>query len=115
MPIKPENKNKYPKNWKEISNRIRFERANGQCECVGECGLHPGARCVEKHGEPAQFAKGKIVLTTAHRNNIESDCRDENLFAACQRCHLRYDTQHHKKNSAETRSRKQSAGLFSGG
>ena len=33
MPIKKENKNKYPKNWKEISNRIRFERAEGRCEC----------------------------------------------------------------------------------
>ena len=29
MPIKKENKHKYPKNWKEISNRIRFERAEG--------------------------------------------------------------------------------------
>lgn len=35
MPIKPENKSKYPANWKEISKRIRFDRAAGFCEVCG--------------------------------------------------------------------------------
>lgn len=104
MPIKKENKNKYPKNWKEISNEIRFERAKGRCECNGECGLHSTTgRCIERHGAPAQYAKGKIVLTVAHLNHNESDCRKENLKAMCQRCHLRYDSNQHKNNSAATR------------
>ncbi len=114
MPIKKENKNKYPKNWKEISNRIRFERAEGRCECNGECGLHTTTgRCIERHGEPAHYAKGKIILTVAHLNHDESDCRDENLKAMCQRCHLRYDSERHKQNSAATRrNKKQTYELF---
>lgn len=35
MPIKPENKNKYPKNWKQISEDIRFNRAKNKCEVCG--------------------------------------------------------------------------------
>lgn len=48
----------------------------------------------------------KVVLTVAHLNHTPSDCRDENLLAMCQACHLRYDLDHHKINSAETRRRK---------
>jgi hypothetical protein len=110
MPIKAANKSKYPKDWKAISNRIRFERAQGQCECQGECGLHkttPGPRrCTEKHGESAKWANGKVILTVAHLNHTEEDCRDENLKAMCQRCHLRYDTKHHSANAAATREAK---------
>jgi len=36
MPIKPENKDKYPDNWKEIRERIR-ERAGNRCE---NCRVH---------------------------------------------------------------------------
>lgn len=105
----PVDYSKYPKDWKQISLRIR-ERSGGQCECEGECGLHRTTRgprrCCEMNGQPAKWAKGKIVLTVAHLNHIESDCRDENLKAMCQRCHLRYDVEHHKKNSAKTREAK---------
>ena len=106
MPIKPENAKRYPKDWKQISASIR-ERSGGQCECEGECGLHrttPGPRrCVERNGEPAKWAKGKIVLTVAHLNHKPEDCRPENLKAMCQRCHLRYDHDHHQRNAHETR------------
>ena len=34
MPIKPENKSRYPKNWKEIRKRI-LKRANNRCEFCG--------------------------------------------------------------------------------
>lgn len=97
---------RYPKNWKEISLRIR-ERSGGQCECEGECGLHrttPGPRrCIERNGEPAKWAKGKVMLTVAHLNHVPEDCRDENLKAMCQRCHLRYDQPLHIQHAAETR------------
>lgn len=106
MPIKPENRARYPKDWKAISQRIRA-RSGGRCECEGECGLHrtnPGPRrCAEVNGEKAAWAKGRIVLTVAHLNHLPEDCRDENLKAMCQRCHLRYDSQHHQKNARETR------------
>lgn len=116
MPIKPENKARYPKDWKAISKAIR-ERSGGRCECEGECGLHrttPGPRrCVERHGEPAKWAKGKVVLTVAHLNHTPEDCRPENLKAMCQRCHLRYDHDHHQANARATRrNRKARADLF---
>ena len=84
--------------------RIR-ERSGNQCECAGECGLHPDHRCEEKNGHFAIWAKGRIVLTVAHLNHTPEDCRDENLKAMCQRCHLRYDHDHHQRNARETRRR----------
>lgn len=97
----------YPENWAEISSRIRYERAEGQCECTGECALHIGKRCTEMDGQPAKYARGKVVLTVAHKNNYKPDCRDENLFALCNRCHLRYDQNLHIRRGKENR---QSAG-----
>jgi hypothetical protein len=109
-----------PPDWKAISKRIR-DRSGGQCECMGECGLHktnPGPRrCCERNGQPAKWAKGKIVLTVAHLGvpkadgtpgdpRDKMDVRDENLKALCQRCHLRYDIKEHMKNSAKTREAK---------
>lgn len=101
MPIHPDNIDRYPRDWPAISRRIRFIRAEGRCECTGQCGLHRGRRCEERHGEPAKFARGRIVLTTMHLNHIPEDCREENLLAGCQRCHLRYDRQHHKVSGLE--------------
>lgn len=100
-PIRPENRERYPVNWKAISRRIRFDRAQGQCECAGECGLHHDHRCEEVHGQPAKWAKGSIVLTVAHLDHQPENCADTNLRALCQRCHNRYDAEHRK----ETRNR----------
>ncbi|MFL9658746.1 hypothetical protein ACJ7VE_34125 [Streptomyces sp. PB17] len=50
MPIRPENLHRYPRDWPQISARIRVERAGGRCECTGHCGLtHPGGRCPAIH------------------------------------------------------------------
>jgi len=94
----------YPDNWTEISLYIRHERAKGRCECTGECALHIGKRCIEMDGQPAKFAKGKVMLTVAHKNNYKPDCRDENLFALCNRCHLRYDQNLHTRRGRESRA-----------
>lgn len=126
---------KYPADWKEISLKIR-KRAGGKCECAGECGSTHHKRCNAPNGEwiwrdggqwwrlssfPATSErvvigiapwgtwtrkKVKVILTVAHLNHTPSDCRDENLKAMCQFCHLNYDIEHHKKNSAETRRRR---------
>lgn len=108
-PIKPENRARYPKDWREISARIRA-RAGDRCECEGECGLHrtnPGPRrCNERHGTPATWARGKVGLTVAHLNHLPEDCRPENLKAMCQRCHLRYDRDHHAASARKTRAAK---------
>lgn len=113
MPIKPENKGRYPTDWKIVSLAIR-RRSGGRCECEGECGLHrtnPGhRRCVEQHNTPAKWAKGKIVLTVAHLDHTPENCDPSNLKAMCQRCHLRYDHDHHMKNSRETRRKRKALG-----
>ncbi len=101
MPIRPENADRYPDDWSEISDRIRFARAGGRCECIGECGLHRGRRCTELHGKPAIYARGKVVLTTAHLDHVPENVDDDNLRAMCQRCHLRYDRHHHKVSRLE--------------
>lgn len=112
MPIRPEMRALYPPDWPAISLRIRTERAEGRCECVGECGKHDGPdRCTAVNGEPHPVTRSKVVLTVAHLNHRPQDCRDENLRAMCQRCHLNYDTDHH----AETRAASKRAALVAAG
>jgi hypothetical protein len=132
MPIRPEVAEQYPPDWPALSNRIRFERAGGRCECRGECGsTHPGGRCGAQHGAVIQrfrrdpalwrtfpgygsgmehdrewFEPVTVVLTTAHRDHDRGRCDDGNLFAVCQRCHLRYD------NPGRGRRRREEGGQF---
>ena len=120
------NRSNYPVDWPEISRRIRFVRAGGRCECSGECGLHsdhPGPRrCTERDGQPAQWAKGKVMLTVAHLNSRGGPCqceprcgREDHLKAMCQRCHIRYDIERHVRNARATRrGRKAMRELFPG-
>lgn len=112
MPIRPENLALYPDDWPQISHRIRFGRAQGHCECAGDCGrpTHTGP-CPNRHGHP-DYANGKpIVLTTAHLNHQPEDVRDENLAALCAPCHLAYDAEVHR----ETRRANRDAALLSAG
>lgn len=99
MPIRPENRARYPENWKsEVVPRIRA-RSGNRCECTGQCGrVHAGTRtyianrCGLLNGMPIDEIEGpKIVLTVMHLNHQPEDCRDENLLHACQGCHNRYD------------------------
>ncbi|WP_301373544.1 hypothetical protein [Streptomyces xanthophaeus] len=104
MPVRPENRDRYPANWPEISAEIRFARAQGRCECLGECGrgTHDG-RCPNGHGSPAYGTGSKVVLTTAHLDHQPENCDEANLRAMCQGCHLHYDRQHHAETRAATR------------
>jgi hypothetical protein len=103
MPIRPENKARYPPDWPSISKRIR-ERSGGRCECAGECGrgTHEG-RCPNLHGGPAYGTGSQVVLTVAHLNHAPEDVRDENLRAMCNGCHLHYDREHHAQTAYQTR------------
>lgn len=115
MPISKINAARYPKNWKEISHRIRFVRAEGRCECQGECGDDHGGRCEARHGHPHPVTESLVVLTTAHRNHIPEQSGDDELFAACQRCHLKYDRHHHAANAKRTNEAKRRAVLDKAG
>lgn len=102
-------KSKYPENWKEISHRIRYERSNGRCECLGHCGLHNRngqRRCEEMNHTNAKWAKGKVFLTVAHLCH-HTDCDNEDHLAAmCNRCHLRYDRFLHQTHARKKRESK---------
>ena len=107
MPIKPENKNRYPDNWKEISEYIRFERANNKCEV---CGLPNYSYVNSKTRELCLQDEDnaiRIILTVAHLNHIPEDCRYENLKAMCQKCHNNYDKEHRKETRKKTRFKNQ--------
>lgn len=96
MPIRPENRARYPKDWKEISKRIRVERSGGRCECAGECGqTHDDGRCDARNYCRHPHTDSLVVLTVAHLDHMPENCADDNLKAMCQRCHLRYDSKHH--------------------
>lgn len=103
MPIRPENRDRYPPEWADISKSIRFDRAGGRCECEGECGrgTHDG-RCPNRHGEPAYGTGSRVVLTTAHLDHTPEHCDPENLRAMCQGCDLHYDRDHHAETRAAT-------------
>lgn len=103
MPIRPENKARYPADWDAKSARIK-ERAGGRCECEGECGrgTHAG-RCPNLQGGAAYGTGSKVVLTTAHRDHTPEHCGDDNLTAMCQGCHLHYDRVHHAQTAYMTR------------
>ena len=91
MPIKPENKNRYPRNWKQIRELILI-RALNRCELCGALNhhLHP-------------ITLSEVVLTIAHLDHIPEHCEEENLKAMCQKCHNNYDIEHREKTRRMTR------------
>jgi 5-methylcytosine-specific restriction endonuclease McrA len=139
MPIKAENRARYPANWKEIRASI-LERAGNCCE---QCRVANGDMIVrgidscagtfqryEGDGEVYDAETGRllgrrkaseylgnrwtrIVLTIAHLDHVPENCDPSNLKALCQRCHLAYDAEHHAETARETRrARKAIADLF---
>lgn len=113
----PVDMSRYPDDWQEISERIRFDRADSRCECAGECGHDHDGRCTAVHNEPHPVTGSNVILTTAHLGtphpdgtpgdkHDKMDVRPENLKAMCQRCHLSYDIEEHKYNAAMTRLQK---------
>lgn len=113
MPIRPENAARYPEDWEAISDRIRFVRAGGRCECEGECGrgTHNG-RCPNVHGAEAYGTGSLVVLTTAHLDHAPEHCDDSNLKAMCQGCHLHYDREHHAETAYRTRREGKAIDMF---
>lgn len=131
MPIRPENRWRYPANWPEVSQSIR-NRAWNMCEQCSVENYALGGRDDDgtflpaqptgtdgmrttwpKPGEWAWCAKGdrrahlkiiRIVLTVAHLNHTPEDCRPENLRCWCQRCHNRYDAAERRRGT-QMRSR----------
>jgi hypothetical protein len=95
MPIRPENRNRYPDDWAAVSLAVK-DAAGWRCECEGECGrgTHAG-RCPNRHLQPAYGTGSTVILTCAHLDHTPENCSAENLRAMCQGCHLHYDRDHH--------------------
>ena len=134
VPIRPENKSRYPANWKsEIRPRI-LKRATREGEDVPrceECGVVDRDIGYRDSADGGKFCSTlgmpdvgedwygekvfQIILTIAHLSDEIEDCSDENLKALCQRCHNRLDA---PKRAAgiKARRRAQCAGgdLFQG-
>ncbi|MET8006157.1 hypothetical protein [Nonomuraea glycinis] len=104
MPIRPENRDRYPADWPAISLAVK-ESAGWRCECVGECGrgTHED-RCPNRHRQPAYGTGSTVILTTAHLDHTPENCDRENLKAMCNGCHLHYDREHHAQTRAVTRA-----------
>ncbi|MDD5089057.1 MAG: hypothetical protein PHI18_09725 [bacterium] len=108
MPIRAENRKRYPRDWKAIRERI-LGRAKNRCEWCGK----PNWQLVEVSpegwwydrrahrwrdeqgkimGDEAETVKWvRVILTVAHLDHTPENCDPENLRALCQRCHNRYD------------------------
>lgn len=136
MPIRPENRARYPADWKQVRERI-LSRAHYRCEHPGCKAEHralgfwrAGAwvrlpRALRESGvdKPTTIACSDgtelkiimIVLTIAHLNHQPEDCADDNLRAWCQRHHLGYDAEHHRQTAYATRkAAAHTADLFNG-
>lgn len=87
MPIRPENRCRYPADWPAISHRIRFERAGGRCEWCGA-----------ENYAPHPVTLSRVILTVAHIDHVPENCAESNLAALCQRCHLNHDRPNHIRN-----------------
>ena len=104
MPIRPENRDRYPKDWKAISLEVR-EAASWRC--VGSP-AYPD--CMAENAKPHPVTGSTVVLTVAHLDhvpeNVGTPGQRPNLRAWCQRCHLTYDAAHHRANAEKTRRAK---------
>ena len=63
----------YPENWGEIAETIK--------DAAGWCCEHCGHQHDVESGH---------VLTVHHLDGDPANCREENLVALCQRCHLHW-------------------------
>jgi len=111
MPIKPENRHRYPPNGRAIRAAI-LERADDRCE---QCGIPNRAWRNNATGQwtedvglaDAWMLDGdkitRIVLTVAHLDHAPEHNDPANLRAWCQRCHLRWDVDRHRQTRYATR------------
>lgn len=126
MPIRPENRNRYPADWSQIRTLL-LARANSCCEW---CGAPHGMDIFRAVADPGRWLSAefllsgehdvdldeyadrpvRVVLTVAHLCDPIEDCRLANLALLCQRCHNRFDAPARSHNAAATRLRKRNGG-----
>lgn len=76
-----------------LYDRMKFDRADGRCECLGECGrshrfgIH--RRCPNAHGRPDNAGKA-VTISVRHMNGDAKDYDEANLLAMCMTCITRH-------------------------
>ncbi len=103
MPIKPENRERYPANWSEIVEQVR-KRSGNRCE-FNIIGIGQFQRCGAVNGQPHPETGSKVVLTVAHLDHIPEHCDMDNLLHGCQKCHNAYDAEHRAQTRKATRNK----------
>lgn len=94
MPIRPEMKARYPRDWKRRSRFVRFIRAKNRCEWCGA-----------KNGKPHPITGSTVVLTAAHVFDHRPEAASLlNLAALCQKCHNGHDAKM-RSNGRKERSK----------
>jgi hypothetical protein len=97
---------KYPKDWKAISKAIR-ERSGRPLRVRWRVRATPddtrAATLRRASWRACEVGQGEGCPDRRAPDHTPEDCRPENLKAMCQRCHLRYDHDHHMKNASATR------------
>ena len=91
MPIRPENKARYPADWKLRSRFVRHYRAKNKCEWCGAA-----------NGLPHPVTGSTVVLTTAHVFDRAPEAASLlNLAALCQKCHNGHDAKDRQERRRE--------------
>jgi hypothetical protein len=139
MPIRPQYKWFYPIDWPQLSAMIRFERAKGRCQ---RCGRPHGrevqhlgdgrwwdedertwrngrgralSRLARRVGDDITVRTTRVALAAAHLDHDPTNNRLRNLKALCQRCHMLYDHEEHRRRRLLTlRMRNAIGDLFLG-
>jgi hypothetical protein len=125
MPVKQENKHRYPKNWKTIALQVKND-ANWTCQHCGKPCRKTGVdwfdfemwlyenhvrwwdEIFETQSDDKETRKPqRFTLTVAHHPNPSPEnCDRSNLIALCAPCHLKLDANLHAANAAATRRQK---------
>jgi len=138
MPIRPEMRARYPKDWALRSRFVRFTRARGRCEWCGVSQysiIRKADGTVVDRGPFTTFADARqaladryafnfgieadepcpwsiVVLTTAHVHDDRPEASSLlNLAALCQKCHNGHDAAARRAGVRERR-RAHTADLF---
>lgn len=102
MPIRPENRNRYPADWKTVIVPAVRERSGNVCE-----GSPAYPDCRVPNGSPHPVTGSRVVLTVAHLEHDDLETRDlSRLRHWCQRCHNTYDA---KMRAAGIKARRKAA------
>lgn len=96
MPIRPEHRHLYPREWAEIRRWI-LSRARYRCEGSP---AYPACRAKDRERHPVTGSR--VVLTIAHLDHDPRNNDPTNLRAWCNRCHLTYDAPHHARTRQRT-------------